>query len=433
MDRGLFFFERFLTVGGRHPWNVLLAARVRGPVDPPMLRRALAALQARHPMLRVGIVQKNRRPHFETAIPAPPIPLRMQDRTRPDTWFETVCAELDHPFDATSGPLLRVVWLHGTPSSELVLIADHCICDGRSLLLLLHELLDHLNGPVPVRLPQTPIATLQDLFPDPHGRKPARRRGSALLFHAGTLRHGLQASAALGRLLVPTRPATPSYVLRWEIEAPLCAALQARCRQEQVTPYTALATAFLRAVRVVRRHSRNRLLCPVDVRTQIPGLDADTLFGFPESVALSTDPALDQAFWPQVRALRQLLTVRRARLDPKRTLLTGERLHALSDWFVSLQLHGRARNDLMFSHLGEVSGPDRPGDVALETVFTFLSSMPWRGATAIFSLRERDVMRFALVTRAEILSRPDAERIRDDANARIGAALAVPYRDARPN
>ena len=190
-----------------------------------------------------------------------------------------------------------------------------------------------------------------------------------------------------------------------------------------MTPYAALATAFLRAMRTIRpKRARNRLLCPVDVRAQVPGLGPDTLFGYPETVRLSVERGLDDDFWSQARALRRDLTAGRARLDPERTLLGAERLHGLSDWFVTLQLHGRARNDMMFSHLGEATLPQRP-DAPADAVLAFLSSMPWRGGTAIFSLRDRGAMRFCLVSREETLSRADAERLRVAATARIAAAL----------
>ncbi len=421
MKRGLFFFERFLLVGGRLPWNVILALGVGGPVCEHALRCSLDALQAGHPMLGVGVVQRGRRPHFDTG--APPIALRIVGRSTPEDWFEAVRAELEHPFDRLRGPLLRAVWLRAPDVNELLLVADHCICDGRSMLLLARELLAGLHGVRPSR-PGRPIGCIQDLFPQAPGVA-ARRLG--LVSQAGAIGWLLRGAGDVRRLLRHLRgrrPAAPGYVLRWEIGELLGGRLATRCREEAVTPYAALATAFLRAMRTVRpKRARNRLLCPIDVRAQVPGLGPDTLFGYPETVRLSVERGLDDDFWGQARALRRDLTAARARLDPERTLLGAERLHGLSDWFVTLQLHGRARNDLMFSHLGEATLPQRP-EAAPDSVLAFLSSMPWRGGTAIFSLRDRGVMRFCLVSREDALSRPDAERLRAAATARILAALA---------
>ena len=66
-------------------------------------------------------------------------------------------------------------------------------------------------------------------------------------------------------------------------------------------------------------------------------------------------------------------------------------------------------------------------EVPADAVLAFLSSMPWRGATAIFSLRDRGAMRFCLVSREETLSRADAERLRVAATARIADALGPAF------
>jgi hypothetical protein len=430
MKRSLFFFERFLLVGGRLPWNVILAVRTGGPVDERALRTALDALQADHPMLGVGIVQRGRRPHFNSG--SPPIGLRIADRTGPDVWFETVQAELEYPFDRMQGPLLRVVWLRSDDAHELLLVADHCICDGRAMRLLARELLDRLGQVRPARTGHCRIDCIQDLFPNGPGSN-AKRLG--LLSQAGAIGWLLRGSGDVKRMwrrLRAVRPQSAAYILHWEMDAASCESLSARCRTRETTSYAALATAFLRAMRTVRpKQNRNRLLCPVDVRAQVPGIAPDALFGFPETVRLSIERGLDCDFWSQARALRRDLCSRRARLDPARTLLSAERLHGLSDWFVTLQLHGRARNDLMFSHLGDATLPQREG-MPPDKVLAFLSSMPWRGTTAIFSLRDPDGLRFCLVSREETLPRRDAERIRDEAMARIAAALgsfpAVPVR-----
>jgi hypothetical protein len=425
MQRGLFFFERFLLVGGRRPWNVLLAARLAGTIEAADLHRALVQLQARHPMLCVGIVQKGKRPHFVTPDPIPPIGLRIIERTDDGDWFEAVRHEIDLPFDNAHGPLLRVVWIRSPAVSELVLVGYHCICDGKSMLLLTRELIVELGDirqePVPVRPAPRRIATIHELFTED---RRLSRRWRSLLSHASAAKWLLHAATGLARR-GPAAAVLPSYVIRWTLEASTCDALRARCRDETVTLYAVLATAFLRAVREVRPvQARNRLLCPIDVRPMLPAIEADMLFGYPDTVHLSVDRGLDQGFWQQARKLKRDLTARRGRLDPRRTLLTAEWLHALSDWFIDLQLHGKARNDLMFSHVGEAVVP--PG----ASVLGFLSSMPWRGTTAVFSLLDQGCMRFFLVAREASLSSADAERIRACAMSLLDAELGVPAQAA---
>lgn len=403
----------------------MLATRLFGAVDVVDLLAALARLQARHPMLCVGIVQKGKRPHFVTPDPVPAIGLRIIDRTDDEAWFEAVRHEIDLPFDNAHGPLLRVVWIRSQTVSELVLVGYHCICDGRSMLLLTRELIGELGDlrrePVAARPALRKIATIHELFTEDQRLS---RRWRSLLSHAGAARWLLHAGTRLARR-GPAAFVSPSYIIRWTLAASTCDAVRARCRDEKVTLYAVLATAFLRAVREVRpAHARNRLLCPIDVRPMLPAIEADMLFGYPDTVHLSVDRALDQGFWQQARKLKRDLTARRAKLDPRRTLLTAEWLHALSDWFIDLQLHGKARNDLMFSHVGEAVVPP------CASVLGFLSSMPWRGTTAVFSLLDQGCMRFFLVARETSLPFADAERIRARAMSLLDAELAMPPKAA---
>lgn len=421
-SRELFFFERFLRAGGYRPWNVLLIARVCGTIDESALHQALAGLQSHHPILAAHIVDCARAPRFETLEPIQPIALRIVDRTGPDDWFIETLLELERRFDSASGPLLRAVWVRSEATSELILIADHCITDGRSLLMLMRELVDRLDPARPRRPALRQIGSVAQLFADPPSRATISRQP---VFSLNRLAQPMRLASAIGRVLRRPAPISPSYVLRWELAAPVGDVLRQRARDESATSYSALATAFSRAIRAVRpTQSHNRLLCPVDVRSWMPGLEPGALSAFPDTMRLSLDRRLDDAFWSQARVLRHGMIAARARLHPQRKLVGAERMHALSDWFITLQLHGRARNDFMFSHLGATDFPEGPGRLQVDSVLGFLSSMPWRRTPAIFSAQERGTIRFFLVAREEALPRVQAEQVRDRAMATIAAALA---------
>lgn len=423
MNRDLFFFERFLRAGGYRPWNVLMIVGLSGSIDEDGLRAALAGLQAHHPMLTMQVVDTSRRPRFERLVPPQPIGLRIVARLGVDDWFAETCAELERPFGSGgSGQLLRLVWLRSALMSELILVADHCISDGRSLLLLMRELVGRLDPARPPRAALRRIRTIDDMFEGGLPTATATTPASWLSVMAPPAR----LVSGLGRLLRPPAPVSPSYVVRWEMAGPLGVALRDRCRAEAGTVYTALAASFSRAMRTLRPvQSRNRILCPVDVRSLMPGLEEGALSAFPDTMCMSLDTRLDHAFWPQVRALRRDMQAGRARLRPRRTLMVGEGLHALSDWFIRLQLHGRARNDLMFSHLGAATFADDADNSRVYRALGFLSSMPWRRTPAIFSLEDRACLRFFLVAREESLPREEAERIRDHAMTVIAQAVAA--------
>ena len=207
-DRPLYFHERFLFVGGRHPWNVLLAARREGPLDTAALHAALAHLQARHPMLRAAIDQGTVAPTFIFPEPPPAIGLCMRSR-RDDMWSEAMQAELERPFDLATGPLARLVWIHTERSSDLLLVTHHCICDGRSVQILMRELLGLLDRP---HEPPPPVPfSMTTLCGTPSGSERFLQR--ALAFGSAALLRVLAA-----RIKPPAGMRPPNYIVFWPVE-----------------------------------------------------------------------------------------------------------------------------------------------------------------------------------------------------------------------
>ncbi len=414
VTRPLYAFERFLFVGGRRPWNVLIAVRRPGSLHRASLAAALAALQRRHPMLRLGIVERGGRPVF-TPHHAP-IPVRVVDGLNSEAWFGEMMAELERPFGTEPGPLARLVWLRSSGSSDLILVCHHCICDGSSKLLLVRQLLQHLDRPGSGEHLQNDPFTLTDLF----GERPAGRQKLPVIVSAAAARLFVDVSGQFASRSPP--PLSPHYAFGWTIEGEAWRSLRESCRRQSVTPYTAIATALLRAVRLIEPRRRSRLLCPIGMRPFAPGLRPDMIFPFASNVTLSIAPALDRDFWSQARRLRADLTSRRARLDPKRLIWTAERLHDRCDRFIDLQLRGRPGSGLVFTHVGEADLPQRP---AASTCLASFASTPWPSRLGISSFQTADRMVLYWVSREPLLARAAAERVRDEAAALLAAQVAA--------
>ncbi|MEV6766723.1 amino acid adenylation domain-containing protein [Streptomyces sp. NPDC051105] len=136
---------RLLVLNLMHPgtaqYNVPAAYTVNGPLDVAAFGRALDGLVARHESLRtvvrtapdgtaVQIVAATGRAalRVERAVPAPEVLARVH-------------AEAAHPFEPTTGPLLRcTVYDVDDGSHRILLVAHHLVCDGWSLGVLLREL-----------------------------------------------------------------------------------------------------------------------------------------------------------------------------------------------------------------------------------------------------------------------------------------------------
>lgn len=412
VGRKLFFFERFLFVGGRHTWNVLLAARREGTLEETALQEALARLQQRHPTLRAGIVE-TAAPAFVFIDPPPPIGIRIVERADEATCPTEMKAELERPFDVERGPLARLIWIRAEQFAELVLVTHHCVCDGRSNQILMRELLDALDRP-DKDMPALPGPfALDGLFGGPpHG---AERLGHQIL--AAGVTALLRVMSASVRQPVSARP--PNYMFRWQFDAATSRALAERCAHENVTRYTAIATALLRAFHNISPQSKHRLLCPIDMRALLPSLTPDMLFPFAETVTLTIRPASDQDFWAEARALRAELGRRRKRLDPRRKLRVCEHAHGAADRLVDTLLHGRAGEDIMFSDLGnaELGTADRVSALG------FVASIPWQGATGIFSIRDRETITLFFVSRETHLAQHLGDRLCKTAEAELRKVL----------
>ena len=412
VSRPLHAYERFAFVDGRRPWNVVFAVRRSGPLDEPDIRRALAGLQRRHPMLRVGIDPANRPAFVPTTAP---IPLRTVGHAHDAAWPDELQSELERPFPL-DGPLARLVWLPVGTHSDLILVTHHCICDGHSQALLIRQLLDGLDRPDDATAALTKLPSFDDLFPTPTSAAARRAIGRRATF----ARLSIDIASTVARRR-PIQPQRPSEMTVWTIEPETHDTLSERCRQENVTLYTAVATALLRAFRAeLPDRSVDRLLCPLGMRRLVPTVRPDMLFPFAAYVLLSAPRRLDNDFWSQTRRVRADLSSRRARLDVAGTIIAAERISDRFGRLIDLQLRGRPRNDLAFSHLGEL---DLPANAAF---LRWGAATPWPEAPGIFSCLHAGRMLLLMITREPILSRRSAGRIFAHAASLLASEARTP-------
>ena len=165
MKRPLAMYERAMYLNGGFHVNVMVTARIRGCIAEQRMQQALARVQAKHSVLRCLIVQEGNRPGFVMQDRPTPIPLRIAERRNDDDWFEVSMHESLQRFDGSRQPLARLIWLRGEAESELLLVCSHAICDGRSLLTLLHEILLLCDRPDADIGSPTSLNAIEEIFP----------------------------------------------------------------------------------------------------------------------------------------------------------------------------------------------------------------------------------------------------------------------------
>ncbi|MEU2718359.1 condensation domain-containing protein [Streptomyces sp. NPDC007205] len=121
------------------PTHVLpYAFAVRGELAMPRLRRAVAALGARHPMLRGRVVADPTGARL-TWGDAEPIPV-IERAVTGGREKAVLAAAHGTPFDLGHGPLARLEILHGPDYTVLLFVVHHIVFDGTSVVPFLLDL-----------------------------------------------------------------------------------------------------------------------------------------------------------------------------------------------------------------------------------------------------------------------------------------------------
>lgn len=129
------------------PLNVVLAARIRGAIDPEGVTTALDRLRTRHPLLAVRAEIGDDGIGVYLGSKVPPLPVYVVSRDSDNQWLVRVEEELQTPFPIETGPLVRCSLVHSESMCDIILCGHHAICDGMSLGYLLRDLLECLAEP----------------------------------------------------------------------------------------------------------------------------------------------------------------------------------------------------------------------------------------------------------------------------------------------
>ncbi|MET9951143.1 amino acid adenylation domain-containing protein [Streptomyces sp. NPDC006339] len=156
LQRGLWFLDQWNP--GAATYNVPWVFRFAGPVDPELLRRALAGVVERHEALRTTFTLTEDGPR-QVVHPSVELPFTVR---------ETTAAALDDllaeaalvPFDLETGPLVRAHLYRTGGTSTLLLLCHHIVWDEGSLPVLEAEmavLYESLAAGRPAELPELPV------------------------------------------------------------------------------------------------------------------------------------------------------------------------------------------------------------------------------------------------------------------------------------
>jgi len=413
--------------------NFVMHARVTGAVPEGVLRRALRAVQARHPLLRVRIEQGAWNRVWFRAGGVPELPLRVVAGPGPG-WIEEAEQELQEPLPAQQGPLARCTLVrHGVKDQTVLLAFHHAIGDAISGSFLMRDLFRAAALAAegsPCELPAlAPKRETNAYFPDwalgLRGRWRSLRFAGRML--GATLRHGRPAVPRFDEKAPPRK--RRARIVPRRLDPAWIRRLHERAQAEGTTLHGALLAAQILAVARDRGDAGARLYLtgsPVNLRKRLnPPVEEDVGFFVTVGASLNlVEP--ETPFWPLAIAARRSLWNCVERGEPfvygvqhrdlcRMNALLGRRA-------VARVAESWAFGGLTLSNIGRVPLEDLPGPFIIEDL-GFAASLSCLSPLAAFAATTERRSTWNFVGMEPLLTKAHTEKIADSALKILSAAV----------
>ncbi|MGN7888238.1 condensation domain-containing protein [Dyadobacter sp. 22481] len=407
MNRPMIVGERIMYADGLVPVNCVFAASVEGHFSEQQITSALAKIQNRHPLLRTNVAwSRTNIPVFVTNSSISSIPIDIIERTSDVHWEEVSLLEWERPFDLTTEPAARLVWLRSETVSDLLLVCPHCVCDGSGFVTLMRELLLLLDDPEMNLEPYEGFQSVDALVP-------ASVRESRMIHWKGKLFSSL--ARGLFAILNP-KPAPREgsyYLLTHTLDKETTSGLIKKCKAEKTTVQAALCTALLLAYQSVNgKTSRNKVISPVDIRRYLPGVGHDHLFAFAPIVELSLSrKGAQHDLWQEARHLKQALVEKADNVNAAEMLFITEYFHSSTNALLRHMRSTTGSHDITISNMGVLDIPSRYNNFIVGAIHSPSVGFPWRNPNTLVVSTFAGKMNFSFCSHESFLPMIDAEKI----------------------
>jgi NRPS condensation-like uncharacterized protein len=408
MRRKLLFIERMLHGDGNYAFNALLPVKIKGTFRETEIQQALEGLQRNHALLNATVKDDEQGQPWFVVDEANPvkIPVRTLIRNSENDWQTESVKEWSKAFDGYKAPLMRLVWIKGETVSEIILVMHHCLFDGRSALMILEEFLQLLDNPNVYIAPEIPISGIKDVIPQSMLNNKFHSIVAKIVIGAASLTLSLMPSKN------QLEERKNDYLIHWRLDKETTSALLARCKDENVRAHSVICAIILDAFKHVQQEkAKNKILCPVDIRSFNPQIKKNNIFAFALMILVSAYPGLD--FFSNAKAIQKDIDERMAKLNPYKIIMLLEAAHGSLHKIVDFLRHQKPGNDCMFSNLGKIDIPYKYQSFELETIFSPSVMVPEGHATAFTTSTHRGEMDFSFISNESSLPYEDAKAIQD--------------------
>ncbi|MHA1479358.1 MAG: condensation domain-containing protein [Promethearchaeota archaeon] len=386
-------------------YNVLMVARIKGQFSETDLRSAIQKIQQRHPLLGVHIEFDDNHQVWFTSRNTLDIPLKVYTRLSDKAWLEACCEENRIPFQLDKGPLLRIIWVKDTSVSELILLGQHAICDGTSLVFLMRDLLTYLGDPtIKVEVLDDPPTIDKAVNLDQIKLNFILKRVIAKLtelWKNNEIRFGLEDFEPLQEVFNVSN----YQILTYELSPDETEGLIQKSREHGVTVNSVLYSALLSAQLEIEGKEKNYLqniLLPINLRPYMDPPIGEIVGFYAGGEAFPHKVTLKKNFWRRTRDLhnnlqkhitmdamlsnaKRLFSLPPTWIEARSILFLGNKLpesnpkynqllevvkkSSLLQRIVKSNLGEEFQIGLALTNLGKMDIPQQYGELELESIF----------------------------------------------------------------
>ncbi|KST63732.1 condensation domain-containing protein [Mastigocoleus testarum] len=408
-----------------HPAHVGLTAKIRGEFSIEQLKKTLTQVQQRHPLLRVRIAFDQTQQPWFVEDPAE-IPLRIVARQGEQHWQQEIKKELSEPFVCTQAPLLRIVLLHSPNISELLLICDHCICDGISTILLTRDILQLLATPDTFLEPLSIIPATDNLIP-------SKVDDNILSGNSEFTNTSWIEQSSLNVQLLPQSPISPMSAKDNHLSSETLSRLKfgslspkttklliCRCKEESTTIYGAICAAFSLAIaRQNPSEEKHTLQCfsAINIRQYLKPMVGENFGYYAHGISIFQSFSTNEDLWEIARSFKNKL---KEEMIPKKIF---EDILQMQEWMsknptltqVQQGITEHLDGALSVSNLGRLQFPTQFGNLQLEAMYGPIGILPGGNQWLVGSVTVGEQLFLTLTLPNSSISLAGVENILEDA------------------
>jgi NRPS condensation-like uncharacterized protein len=297
----------------RIPNYVTLVARIMGDISKDDLEEILNKLTKVHPLMGVRVLVDDNNEAWFTNKNVAPLSLKVITRKSEEQWVEIIEDEYKIHFDFQNGPLIRFILLKSAEVSDLIIIAQHVICDGISLTNIVKDIIILLSEPDIIFRKIDAILPVAENFPAAKSLRFKWKHQIDKFFVTRLNRQWKKQRVLFDDEDYWTIIEANSQKFNYQIIAAALSqietsALVNKCRQKDVTVNSAISVAFLAARESIRNYSSNenpRVQIAVNIRNKLKE-PAENVFGFlASSISFEYKYNVNEDFWDNVGQFHQ--------------------------------------------------------------------------------------------------------------------------------